>query len=166
MQQRISTGMPVAVSPERALIPHAHSRTSDPKNSRHGFFIHRYLKRAKPMTSATALTGKVRVVPDLAVQHAPRTGPPIPGGGSPYADRCGGSAGLRRQQQFLSCLQTLVRRAAGAVSGELGVTYSMQGLELISDEQRLLPVVVLNVPTLTGSKQSSAAAPVHGRFYS
>lgn len=53
MQQRISTGMPVAVSPERALIPHAHSRTSDPKNSRHGFFIHRYRKHVKPMTSAT-----------------------------------------------------------------------------------------------------------------
>ena len=45
--------MPVAVSPERALIPHAHSRTSDPENSRHGFFIHRYRKRAEPMTSAT-----------------------------------------------------------------------------------------------------------------
>ena len=42
--------MPVAVSPERALIPRAHSRTSDPENSRHGFFIHRYRKRAKPMT--------------------------------------------------------------------------------------------------------------------
>ena len=42
--------MPVAVSPERALIPRAHSRTSDPENSRHGFFIHRYRKRAAPMT--------------------------------------------------------------------------------------------------------------------
>ena len=42
--------MPVAVSPERALIPHAHSRTSDPENSRHGFFTHRYRKRAKPLT--------------------------------------------------------------------------------------------------------------------